>query len=202
MPVPMAHKGSPPEWEASWVNFVKKDFQWNACAKGTWRQSTSLRSLMSVNFAKKINEMSVPMAHKGSPPQWESSWVNFVKKDFQWNACAKSTWRQSTSLRSLMSVNFAKKKSVKCQCQWNIKAVHLDEKPLEWIFSKKDFQWNASANGTWRQSTSLRSLMTVNFAKKNQWNASAYGILGQSISLRSHMSVNFAKKCNSSANGT
>ena len=159
MPVPMAHKGSPPEWEASWVNFVKKDFQWNACAKGTWRQSTSLRSLMSVNFAKKnksmkcqcqwhiravhlnenphewilskkiFSEMPVPRVHEGSPPHWEASWVWILQKKIS-EMPVPMEHKGSPPRWEASWVYFLKKRfSVKCQCQWHMKAVHLIEKP-------------------------------------------------------------------------
>ena len=49
---PRAHHSKPPQREASWVNFVRKDFHRKAVTKCTSWQSTSTRSLMSVKFAK------------------------------------------------------------------------------------------------------------------------------------------------------
>ena len=129
MPVPRVHEGSPPHWEASWVWILQKNKSMKCQCQWHIRAVHLNENPHEWILSKKIfSEMPVPRVHEGSPPHWEASWVWILQK-----------------------------KSVKCQCQWNIKAVHLDEKPLECIFSKKDFQWNASANGTWRQSTSLRS---------------------------------------------
>ena len=130
MPVPRVHEGSPPHWEASWVWILQKNksmkcqCQWHIRAvhlnenPHEWILSKKIFSEMPVPrvhegspphweaswvwiLQKKISEMPVPMEHKGSPPRWEASWVNFLKKRF----------------------------SVKCQCQWHMKAVHLIEKP-------------------------------------------------------------------------